>query len=86
MNAILQSVTKTGRLLVVEEANEFAGVASYVSARVAESRFSDLSGPVMRLTTGDTPFPAGRELERSMLVTSDRIVEAIAQLTSPTNR
>jgi hypothetical protein len=47
---ILRSVKKTGRLVVVHEANGLCGVGAEVAARVAEHAFADLKAPVVRLT------------------------------------
>ena len=63
---IIQSVRKTGRLLVVHEACETGGWAGEVIARVASSpAFAYLDAPLRRLAGKDTPIPYNRNLERA---------------------
>jgi pyruvate dehydrogenase E1 component beta subunit len=72
--AVMASVSKTGRLLVVHEGPAFCGVAAEVIALVLDSCFVHLQAPPSRLTGADTVFPLPRG-ERHYLIS----VEAIAQ-------
>lgn len=74
---ILNSVRKTGRMVVVDPAPRMCGVASEVAATVAEHAFDFLKAPVLRLTAPDIPVPFSPELERMMYPTVQSIVEAI---------
>jgi len=79
---ILQSVMKTGRLIVADPAPGTCSVASEVAATVVESAFNYLRGPVIRLTAPDVPVPFSPELERSMYPSAERIVAAARLLCS----
>jgi 2-oxoisovalerate dehydrogenase E1 component len=69
---VLDSVSRTGRLLVVQEPQGAAGVASDVAAVVAERAIFDLAAPVRRVTGFDVPWPQFH-IERHGLVDADRV-------------
>lgn len=73
---ILDSVAKTGRLIVVDPAAGTCSVAAEVAAIVAENAFERLKRPILRLTAPDIPVPFSPELERLMYPTVERIVSA----------
>jgi len=77
---ILESVRRTGRLLVVDPAPRTCGIASEVIATVSESAFDSLKAPVIRLTAPDTPVPFSPELEQLMYPTVAVIVAAARKL------
>jgi pyruvate dehydrogenase E1 component beta subunit len=79
---ILESVTKTGRLVVVDPAPGTCSVASEVAATVAENAFEQLKGPIVRLTAPDVPVPFSPELERLMYPTAEGIAAAARKLCS----
>ncbi|NNF63712.1 MAG: alpha-ketoacid dehydrogenase subunit beta [Acidimicrobiia bacterium] len=76
--AVLESVSKTGHLLVVQEPQGTAGVASEVAAYVAEHAGYELEAPIRRLTGLDAPWPQFA-IERHALLTADQIAAAIRQ-------
>jgi 2-oxoisovalerate dehydrogenase E1 component beta subunit len=59
--AIVASVEKTGRAVVVHEAARFCGVGGEVAALIAEKAFYSLKAPIARVTGYDTPFPYALE-------------------------
>ncbi len=73
---ILESVTKTGRLVVAAEAPGFASISSEIAATVAERAFYSLESPVLRVTGFDVPFPPAK-LEALYLPDADRVLEAV---------
>jgi pyruvate dehydrogenase E1 component beta subunit len=73
---VVNSVKKTGRLVVASEAPNFVSVASEVAARVAEQAFYQLQAPVLRVGGFDIPYPAAK-LEEVFLPDADRILEAV---------
>ncbi|SMQ74939.1 alpha-ketoacid dehydrogenase subunit beta [Agreia sp. VKM Ac-1783] len=73
---ILDSVTKTGRLVVCQEAAGFVSVGSEIAATVAERAFYSLQAPVIRVSGFDVPMPAPR-IENLYLPDVDRILEAV---------
>lgn len=79
-DAILASVRKTSKVLIVDEANETCAAGAQVASLVADRAFSDLDGPVRRLATPDVPIPFSPTLEQSVLPTPDRIAEAAREL------
>jgi 2-oxoisovalerate dehydrogenase E1 component beta subunit len=75
IEAILESVKKTGRLVMVHEAPRTCGLGSEVVSLVAEKAFYHLEAPPVRVTGFDTPFPYSLEME--YLPLSQRILPAI---------
>lgn len=73
---ILNSVEKTGRLVVVDPAPGTCSVASEVAASVAEYAFESLKAPIIRLTAPDSPVPFSPHLENLMYPSSESIVGA----------
>lgn len=74
---ILQSVAKTGRLVVVDECHRRCGVAAEIAALAAEQAHGDLHAPIRRVTAADTPVPFSPPLERFVEPTEDKIIEAV---------
>jgi pyruvate dehydrogenase E1 component beta subunit len=75
--SILESVRKTGRLVVVDEANPFCGMASEIASLVACEALESLKRPVQKVTAPHTPVPASLELEQEWLPSPDKIERAI---------
>jgi pyruvate dehydrogenase E1 component beta subunit len=78
--AVLASVRKTHRLVVVHEAVKSFGAGAEIAATVMEEAFDDLDGPVVRVAAHDIPIPFNENLERETTPTVDRIVEAVKAL------
>ena len=75
---VLESVARTGRLLLVQEAQGTAGVAADVSAVVAEHAMYDIEAPVVRVTGFDIPWPQFA-IEKHALIDVDRVKAGIDQ-------
>ncbi|MEX1125781.1 MAG: alpha-ketoacid dehydrogenase subunit beta [Acidimicrobiia bacterium] len=75
---VLESVAKTGRLLLVQEPQGSAGVAAEVAAVVAEKALYDLQGPIVRVTGFDVPWPQFA-IEKHALIDADRVVAGIQE-------
>ncbi|EFW89906.1 Transketolase central region [Haladaptatus paucihalophilus DX253] len=73
---IVESVSKTGRLVVVDEDYRSFGVSGEIIARAAENGLSDLTA-VERVTMPDTPIPYARPLEQEVNPGTDDIIEAV---------
>ncbi|WP_423744152.1 alpha-ketoacid dehydrogenase subunit beta (plasmid) [Haladaptatus sp. SPP-AMP-3] len=73
---IVESVSKTGRLVVVDEDYRSFGVSGEIIARVAENGLSDLTA-VERVAMPDTPIPYARPLEQEVNPGTDNIIEAV---------
>lgn len=76
---VCASVRKTGRAVVVHEAQGFAGFGAEIAARVTERCFHHLHAPIARVTGFDIPYPAPK-LEHHHLPNVDRILDAVAEL------
>jgi pyruvate/2-oxoglutarate/acetoin dehydrogenase E1 component len=78
--AILASVRKTSKALIVDEANETCAAGAQVAALIADRGFEDLDGPVRRVATPDVPIPFSPPLEQAVLPSVDRVKEAAREL------
>lgn len=76
---VTASVRRTGRAVVVHEAQGFGGYGAEVAARVTEQCFHSLAAPVLRVTGFDVPYPPPK-LEHHHLPGVDRVLDAIARL------
>jgi len=79
---ILESVKKTGKLVVVHEAVRRCGFGAEVAATVAEKAFDYLDAPIKRVTALDTPMPFNPKLEAFVVPDEDRIKRAVRELVS----
>jgi pyruvate dehydrogenase E1 component beta subunit len=73
---VVDSVRKTGRAVVAQEASGFASIGSEIAATITERAFYSLEAPVLRVSGFDTPFPPAK-LEGLFLPDADRILEAV---------
>ncbi|MGD0700814.1 MAG: alpha-ketoacid dehydrogenase subunit beta [Trebonia sp.] len=76
---LTESVSRTGRAVIVHEAAGFGGYGAEVAARLTERCFHYLEAPILRVTGFDIPYPPPH-LERFHLPNPDRILDAIARL------
>jgi pyruvate dehydrogenase E1 component beta subunit len=76
---VVASVRKTGRCVVVQESQGFAGVGAEIAARVQERAFHSLQAPVLRVAGLDIPYPPPK-LEHIHLPGVERVLDAIARL------
>jgi pyruvate/2-oxoglutarate/acetoin dehydrogenase E1 component len=79
-DAILNSVKKTNKLLVVHEDTRTGGVAGEIAALVCEGAFEELDGPIMRVTSLDTPVPYSPPLEEYFLPNAEKVAAAAREL------
>ena len=73
---IVESVKRTGRLIVTHEASTFVSISSEIAAKIAELCFYHLEAPVIRVGGFDVPYPAAK-LEELFLPDADRLMEAV---------
>lgn len=78
--AIFKSVTKTGRLVTVEENPRLCGWGAEVSSIVSEELFWQLDAPITRITTPHIPLASADKLEDAMIPSVDRIVDVISAM------
>ncbi len=74
--ALFACIAKTHRMVVVQEGFAFAGIAAEIATRVQESCFDLLDAPVLRVTNRDVPQPYATVLEKQVIITPERIIEA----------
>jgi 2-oxoisovalerate dehydrogenase E1 component beta subunit len=79
-DAILASVRKTSKVVLLQEATRSCGVMAEVAAIVAEEAFEDLDGPLVRVSAPDVPIPFSPPLERAVLPQVDDVREACREL------
>lgn len=76
-DSILESVEKTGRLVVIDEANPRCSMATDISALVAQKAFGALKGPIEMVTAPHTPVPFSDALEDLYIPTAAKIEAAV---------
>ena len=78
--AILDSVERCSKVVIVDEANATCAAGAQVAALIAEKAFESLDGPVVRVATPDVPIPFSPPLEQAVLPGVDRVREACREL------
>jgi len=76
---VLESLAKTGRLVVVDEANPYCSMASEIAGLAVERGFDTLDAPVKRVTSPHTPVPATPCLELEYVPSVDKIITAVEE-------
>ena len=76
-DTILESVRKTHRAVVVDEAWRTGSLAAEISARIVEGAFYDLDAPISRVCSAEVPIPYAKHLEEAALPQADKIVAAV---------
>jgi len=78
--AILNSVKKTHRLLIVHEEVKFAGSGAEIAAMVAEKAFDYLDAPIVRIGAPFTPVPFSPPLEQEFIPSEEKIIQAAKKM------
>ena len=78
--AILKSVRKTSKVVIIDEANQTCAAGAQVASLIAERAWEDLDGPVVRVATPDVPIPFSPPLEQAVLPQVDDVREACREL------
>jgi len=79
-NTVIESVRKTNRLVVVEEAWPLASISSEIAFKVQKDAFDYLDSPILRITTADTPLPYAPTLIEASLPNVARVVKAVKEV------
>ena len=79
MATVLESVSATAHLAIVEENPRLCGWGAELASIVAEECFYDLDGPIVRVTTPHIPLPAADALEDSVLPSVERTIEGVTR-------
>jgi len=80
--AVIESVRKTGRVVVAHEENKTAGVGAEISAIISEEAFSSLKAPILRVATPDAIFPYSPPLEKFIFPNDSKIEAAVRSVLS----
>ena len=78
--AVLASVRKTSKAIVLNEDTHTGGFGGEIAATIAEEAFEDLDGPVRRITAPDTPIPFSPPLEKAFLPQVEDVVSGVREL------
>lgn len=78
--AILTSLQKTNRVVIVQEAWPMASYGSWLASRIQEQWFDLLDGPIITLSGRDCPYPYARSVEKMMSPTGETVAEAAKRL------
>lgn len=78
--AIIDSVKKTGRLVIMDEEPKTASAASEISAIVAEEAFDFLDAPIKRVCAPDTPIPFSPVLEKFWMPDEEDLIKAVTEI------
>jgi pyruvate/2-oxoglutarate/acetoin dehydrogenase E1 component len=79
-DGIIRSVSKTGRVVIVDEARDRCSAASQISAIIAENAFDSLRAPVRRVTSPNVAMPYAPNAERHVLPDSESILAAATEV------
>ncbi|MEL7650191.1 MAG: alpha-ketoacid dehydrogenase subunit beta [Sedimentibacter sp.] len=77
---IIESVKKTGKLIVADDSHDFCGVASGISGEIIDEVFYYLDAPIGRVSTPNVPLPFSPALEFPIIPSRDKIVEKIREM------
>ncbi len=78
--AVLDSVGRTNRCVIVEEGWPYAGVGAQLADLIQREAFDDLDAPVERVTGADVPMPYARNLEHLAMPSPERVIEAVRRV------
>ena len=78
--AILESVARTSKCIVLHEDTRTAGIGAEIAATISEKAFEYLDGPILRVTAPDTPVPYSPPLEKAFLPNTSTILAAAKKL------
>lgn len=75
-DAVVESVKKTNRLVIVDESSPYGGIASEIGFRIQQQCFDFLDAPIQRVTAKDTPSPYAKNLVEAWMPTVDETIAA----------
>ncbi|MEO1629564.1 MAG: transketolase C-terminal domain-containing protein, partial [Bacteroidota bacterium] len=75
-DAVIDSVKKTNRLVIVDESQPFGGIASEVGFQIQQRAFDYLDAPVQRVTAKDVPAPYAKNLIEAWMPSVDDTIAA----------
>jgi pyruvate dehydrogenase E1 component beta subunit len=79
-NTILESVGRTGRLVLVDQSTRHGSFSSVIAAEVADEGFGLLKAPIKQVTALDATVPYSEPMEAYVLPNEDKVVDAVRQV------
>ena len=79
-DAIIDSVKKTGKLIIADDSHDFCGIASGISSEIADDVFYYLDAPIGRVSTPNVPLPFSPSLEFPIIPSKDKILEKVREM------
>jgi pyruvate/2-oxoglutarate/acetoin dehydrogenase E1 component len=79
-DTILESVAKTGHLVLVDQATRHASASAVIAAEVADSGYASLKAPVKQVTALDTSIPYSQPMEEYVLPSAEKVTQAVRQV------
>ena len=80
MEAILNSVSKTHRVVIVEQDRPFCGIGAEVTYRIQNEMFDGLDAPILRVAQEDVPMPYNERLEQAVLPSAEKLIAAVKKV------
>jgi len=80
LDPVYQSIAKTNRVVIVQEAWPMCGVASEIAFHITEDIFDELDAPPARVTSEDVPMPYASVLERAVVPNAEKIIQAVKKV------
>ncbi len=80
LNAVLESVAKTHRVVVAEQDRPFCGIGSELCFQIQKHIFDELDAPIVRVTQEEVPMPYNEALEEAVLPSAEKIVAAVREI------
>ena len=80
LQAILNSVSKTHRVVIAEQDRPFCGIGSEITYQIQREIFDELDAPVARVTQEEVPMPYNERLEEAVLPSEQKIIAAVKKI------
>jgi pyruvate dehydrogenase E1 component beta subunit len=77
---VIESVKKTGKLIIMEEEPKTGGSAAEIAARIADEAFDYLDAPIKRVCAPDTPIPFSQVMEKFWMPDEENLINAVTEL------
>ncbi len=78
--AILESISKTHRVVIAEQDRPFCGIGSEIAYRIQTQIFDELDAPILRVAQEDVPMPYNERLEKAVLPSADKLIAAVRKV------
>ena len=77
---ILESVSKTNKVVIVDEDTPMCSMASEISSIIADKGFDYLDAPIKKVNSPHTPVPYNRDLDFSFMPSEERVIKAVKEI------